>query len=834
MIINIIRAYYNSNVDIIILMTILKENFSVLNNRVSRGLPETIQYVKESRNLVLQYISGRRDLKSELVPVTNGFPTWLIKWIPLISSSDEEMRLIHIRILMTLLLVTRHLKLKKSIDISTIIEPSKGMIDSILSSEIKAAFNSLGVRINQNWPEWDSFHPTVKKGPAGPAIMCSVSELAFLPHNLLDNIISIGGKKLGSEILDNLDSLDVLKGQSVSKVWSDYIGHTKRNWIRKLSYFSDKEGKSRVIAILDYWSQTALYPLHNSLNRILRGIKTDCTFNQSDFLKILPTTEGITYHSIDLSAATDRMPIALQKRVLAILFNNSWKSTLWASILVDYPFHVILPDKSHIEIMYKAGQPMGAYSSWPAMALTHHIIVQIAAIRKGFINFKDYCILGDDLVIANDSVASMYKQIIANLDMPYSPAKTFTSKEIYEFAKRWIYHGQEVTGFSIGGYFKVWKKYSLLSAFIDNQAGHGWRINEEAIRGLVLSGEKLRYGSKFIIERTTRFINLFSVFSSIVSYKNNPTIETGQVLVNNITRIRAISPSWLDLLNKDPQQFLRELLIKAKMEQTKQDLAKYQKDLFSFNNKLNGVVTSFIKQAWGNQTPTSTESFIRETLSVLLNWNNPIVQVFNRLIDSSMEYLTESVFYDESIGPNYNLIINDSLGKYMITKSMFSMKQSESKTLAEAAVTKKVLDILGSEYTPLSFNLLEVESTPKYRSSGLNITYLRKLALRSYPTFIRYFDFLSGACICYIIMTFDISLADTIFVEVNDILPPKEAIPIPDNPSIWMSFMIIVIAGLLLTIFIFLPVPVDSVPDLIDLGSSASGSDFGDINDFFD
>jgi len=70
------------------------------------------------------------------------------------------------------------------------------------------------------------------------------------------------------------------------------------------------------------------------------------------------------------------------------------------------------------------------------MALTHHIIVQVAALRSGISNFRDYVILGDDLVIKNDSVANAYKALIAELDMPYSVDKTHTSKDMYEFAKR--------------------------------------------------------------------------------------------------------------------------------------------------------------------------------------------------------------------------------------------------------------------------------------------------------------------------------------------------------------------------------------------------------------
>lgn len=75
-----------------------------------------------------------------------------------------------------------------------------------------------------------------------------------------------------------------------------------------------------MIAILDYWSQTALKPLHDYLNDNLKRIETDCTFNQNHFLNCL--RDG-PYYSLDLHAATDRMPVGLQERVLAFLIGKT-------------------------------------------------------------------------------------------------------------------------------------------------------------------------------------------------------------------------------------------------------------------------------------------------------------------------------------------------------------------------------------------------------------------------------------------------------------------------------------------------------------------------------
>lgn len=87
---------------------------------------------------------------------------------------------------------------------------------------------------------------------------------------------------------------------------------------------------------------------------------------------------------------------------------------------------------------------MGAYSSWPSMALSHHIMVQIAFLRtldeslwpKLKRPFTGYALLGDDLVIGSKLVADQYFLLLKELDIDFSPEKTHVSKTTYEFAKR--------------------------------------------------------------------------------------------------------------------------------------------------------------------------------------------------------------------------------------------------------------------------------------------------------------------------------------------------------------------------------------------------------------
>lgn len=169
---------------------------------------------------------------------------------------------------------------------------------------------------------------STKSGPIGQALTSSVTELTFLPKELRDDIILLGGERLGRVIEQLMRPRWGL--HSVSTIWAS-IFRPKSNSFRKISYFSDKEGKTRVIAILDYWSQTVLRPYHDSINRVLRRIRADCTFDQGSLFSTLPSVGP--YFSLDLSNATDRMPILLQKRIFSKLFGES-KAEAWARILV--------------------------------------------------------------------------------------------------------------------------------------------------------------------------------------------------------------------------------------------------------------------------------------------------------------------------------------------------------------------------------------------------------------------------------------------------------------------------------------------------------------------
>ena len=123
------------------------------------------------------------------------------------------------------------------------------------------------------------------------------------------------------------------------------------------------------------------------------------------------------------------------------------------------------------------------------MALTHHYLVQLAALRKdrngltGLTTqsgkrelFTKYRLLGDDIVICDQRVAESYLSIINSLGMTISEPKTHISIHTYEFAKRWFMDGVEITGFGIGGLLSVRKSYALIHNFLQTQRQHGWAM----------------------------------------------------------------------------------------------------------------------------------------------------------------------------------------------------------------------------------------------------------------------------------------------------------------------------------------------------------------------
>lgn len=232
-------------------------------------------------------------------------------------------------------------------------------------------------------------------------------------------------------------------------------GHKLR--LGQLSFKEEAAGKLRVFALVDIWTQSFLKPVHQSLFSILRGLPNDGTFDQDASVRRSiekSNLKGYAY-SVDLSAATDRLPLAIQAHLLSEISKKSELGKAWSELLVNRDY--IIPKNSYGlpegPIRYKVGQPMGALSSWAMLAFTHHMIVQYCYFRAYGTStkwFTGYEVLGDDIVIFDHNVYREYLLVLAELGAPANESKSIPSPfaSSFEFAKRSVLDSVDVSGIS--------------------------------------------------------------------------------------------------------------------------------------------------------------------------------------------------------------------------------------------------------------------------------------------------------------------------------------------------------------------------------------------------
>lgn len=215
----------------------------------------------------------------------------------------------------------------------------------------------------------------------------------------------------------------------------------------KLHLLFEKGVKARIIAIGDYFSQCVLSPFHDLVASVLKTILNDATFDQdAGFQRVMLLTQTCKeVHSIDLSKATDRLPLKLQVRLMAMLLGDEVIAELWGKVIADRDFTTETGER----FRYAVGQPMGFKSSFPMLGLLHHVIVMEAAAMAGLEKFRDYVILGDDIVIGSTKVADNYKSIMKRLGLALSPNKSILPSiqmpAAAEFCSRLCVEGVEVT-----------------------------------------------------------------------------------------------------------------------------------------------------------------------------------------------------------------------------------------------------------------------------------------------------------------------------------------------------------------------------------------------------
>jgi len=293
-------------------------------------------------------------------------------------------------------------------------------------------------------------------------------------------------------------------------------------------------GKVRIFAMVDFWTQISLKGLHNYLFDILKKLPNDATFDQNESIsRVKKKLElyGCSF-GYDLSAATDRLPLAIQISVLTVLFSSEMANH-WADLLVRNRTYFYKSDQGWEGLKYSVGQPMGALSSWAMLALTHHLLVQMAAQPfKGW--FDKYELLGDDIIIFDKRVAERYLEIMEHLGVSINLSKSVISDcKVGEFAKVTILNGVDVSALS-------WKQFLSSSSSLMGRVNILYFLLNKGI-GL----NNFNHFTKGLIRKSKYDLGLLAPgYLALLTMLINKKVFTYRWVIAKVNNVKVPLQSW--------------------------------------------------------------------------------------------------------------------------------------------------------------------------------------------------------------------------------------------------------------------------------------------------
>jgi hypothetical protein len=189
--------------------------------------------------------------------------------------------------------------------------------------------------------------------------------------------------------------------------------------------------KLRAIASPFLVHQLALGPLGRTLYSHMRALPWDCTHDHRKPVSVLQQhlASKRVIHSVDLSNATDYFPLEVQLSALTALCGKHPSLDLFEEISRA-------TWKSSIgTVRWKQGQPLGLYPSFASFGITHGYLLKYLLGKK---YEGEFYVLGDDVVILDDTLYLRYKETLDLLGCPHSPDKSLSSNELCEFAGKII------------------------------------------------------------------------------------------------------------------------------------------------------------------------------------------------------------------------------------------------------------------------------------------------------------------------------------------------------------------------------------------------------------
>jgi hypothetical protein len=231
--------------------------------------------------------------------------------------------------------------------------------------------------------------------------------------------------------------------------------------------------KARFIANPSRFWQQALEPLGDMLFGLLRKVPWDCTYNQDHGIPLIQKHLGLgkSAYSVDLSNATDQFPLDIQTSLIKKLTIPM----VYGTKANGRPHHLSEPNVPMLMGLFEAlsrapmwmqsekryvrwvkGQPLGLYPSFALFAFTHGMLLFQLSKRLNLEVLEDSCpfyVLGDDVVILNDDLYTLYMKELDLLGVQVSKPKSLTSNSYVEFA------GKLISSDGVMGSFK-WRNIS--------------------------------------------------------------------------------------------------------------------------------------------------------------------------------------------------------------------------------------------------------------------------------------------------------------------------------------------------------------------------------------
>lgn len=229
------------------------------------GLSSALAYMKKCRTATYIAFSNSETEPPVGIRLTwDGYPTFLQEWIPLLRKGNKN----SFRVVISKLFLGRLYTSVGELVTDSITRPYSGMsVNDVISREnIKSFLRMQLVTLPMDITE-TKFFVRSSSGPQGPAMTSIIDEGKALGDELLKDINLFLTTEM-KEVLTDIRSPTCFNEPSLAA----HVKKSMSSVVRRITVVDDKEGKNRVIAIFDYWSQLVLRPLHRSLIRVVDNL----------------------------------------------------------------------------------------------------------------------------------------------------------------------------------------------------------------------------------------------------------------------------------------------------------------------------------------------------------------------------------------------------------------------------------------------------------------------------------------------------------------------------------------------------------------------------------